>query len=403
MVGGEISISMKKITFICGFSFPIGYSGSNRLLSLARGLKELGNNTNVIILFPTEKKSNIINERRGVYYGIDYMCPYFRNYKLKNKILNKFDIFIAIIYSYINIILTIKKHQIIINTSDEPWIVFLFSKLKYFNKNLKLYFIVDEFPPEMRYRNKKSISLFSKFLFKKSLKAYDGLISMTKALIDFYDEYFYHKNYIQIPITVETDRFRNFKIIENSDYIAYIGNFDNSKDGLDFLIWSFNIFNKKYPDIILKLAGEGAKKDLIYIKNIIEELNLNNKVEILGKMHRDSVPDFLCNSKMLVMSRPLSDRNNAGFPTKLGEYLSTGVPVVVTSIGEIPLFLKDSINVFLAKPNNINDFSSKMIKVFDDYDYALRVASEGKNIAENTFNYKVQSLKLNNFLNQINI
>ena len=49
---------------------------------------------------------------------------------------------------------------------------------------------------------------------------------------------------------------------------------------------------------------------------------------------------------MLVLARPDNIQAKGGFPTKLGEYLATGNPVVVTKVGEIPNYLIDGVNAF---------------------------------------------------------
>ena len=64
------------------------------------------------------------------------------------------------------------------------------------------------------------------------------------------------------------------------------------------------------------------------------------------------MPKYLCNAKLLALARPDSIQAQGGFPTKLGEYLATGRPVVVTKVGEIPDYLEDGVNAFLSDINS---------------------------------------------------
>jgi len=63
-----------KIAFITNESFPSGMATTNRILSLAKGLKNSGkNDVSVYCGRPTEDKSNPINtEREGVIDGISF-------------------------------------------------------------------------------------------------------------------------------------------------------------------------------------------------------------------------------------------------------------------------------------------------------------------------------------------
>jgi glycosyltransferase involved in cell wall biosynthesis len=110
------------------------------------------------------------------------------------------------------------------------------------------------------------------------------------------------------------------------------------------------------------------------------------------------MPKILMGAQMLALSRPNNTQSQYGFPTKLGEYLATGKPVVVTKVGEIPLFLHDGENAFMANPDDVNDFANKLIEVARDYPVALKVAQKGKELAYTEFSSKVQSEMLLDFI-----
>lgn len=69
----------------------------------------------------------------------------------------------------------------------------------------------------------------------------------------------------------------------------------------------------------------------------------------MGDVHRDKVPELLCRSKILALARPDNLQSEGGFPTKLGEYLSTGNLVIITDVGDIPFYLKDGESALIAK------------------------------------------------------
>ena len=244
--------------------------------------------------------------------------------------------------------------------------------------------------------------MFAKFYVNTTYKLFDGLIVMTKPLF----EYFKTKvkkscRLFEMPMTVDTDRF-NIEPRKNElgDYFAYCGNMSNKKDGIINLLDSFVAVEKRFPDIKLVLIG-GTNDDnyLTFLKQHVKDKGLNNVI-FYGAVSRDEMPSLLINAKGLLLARPSSLQSSGGFPTKLGEYLSTGNPVVVTTVGDIPLYLNKS-NAFIVSPDDNDAFSSAMITVLEDYDKALQVGMKGKELAMSVFCAKVQSKRLESYLQSL--
>ena len=120
-----------------------------------------------------------------------------------------------------------------------------------------------------------------------------------------------------------------------------------------------------------------------------------------GRWHREKVPPLLNNASALALARPYNKQSEGGVPTKLGEYLATGKPVIITDTGEISLFLKDGYNAFIAKPGDIDSFSDKISEVFADYPRALVIGKNGRLLTENEFNYLEQARKLAFFIESL--
>ena len=395
-----------KFGILCGFPFPIGFSGTNRVISLSRGLVENGADVTVFIFKATEIKNNVINNSSsGKYMGVNFKYPQKRTIKPRYRILKLLDFYLGLFRTLININKS-NKHlpfDSIIISYDDPFFLLVVSFILKIIKIINISFIVDEYPPIMRSKNRKNVTFFQKKMIVSSLRNIDNIISMTYILLTYYSTFFNKKGNIKtivVPMTVEPQRFINIKNTDiTKKYIAYIGNFDISKDGVDILIHAYNKIYKEFPEIELHLAGVGAKADMEMCQSIVSELQLNEKVKFIGKLHRDDVPEFMCNAKILVMARPWSERSSAGFPTKLGEYLSTGVPTIITDVGEIKDYLIHNENCFIVEPGSIEAFANQMKKVVINYEKSLLVAKQGKKIANTVFNYKFQGERIINFFN----
>jgi len=99
------------------------------------------------------------------------------------------------------------------------------------------------------------------------------------------------------------------------------------------------------------LVGEG--KDEHKLKQKVNQMGLSNYVVFKGSKSRNEIPEILAISSILVLTRVKTARSDGGFPTKLGEYLASGKPVILTNVGEINEYIIDRVNAFLVEPNNI--------------------------------------------------
>jgi glycosyltransferase involved in cell wall biosynthesis len=171
------------------------------------------------------------------------------------------------------------------------------------------------------------------------------------------------------------------------------------KDGVQILIRSFAKLLNQFPNFKLILIGNSSDKFSIKETiGTIEKLDLKDKVIFTGLVAREEMPGLLGNAVLLVVSKPDIEQNSANFPIKIGEYLSTGVPTVVTSVGEIHQFITDGENGFVAEPGSDESFYSKMLEALSDYERAKKIGLNGRVLAKKIFDYKIQSKLVTDFI-----
>ena len=105
----------------------------------------------------------------------------------------------------------------------------------------------------------------------------------------------------------------------------------------------------------------------------------------------------LCRARFFVFSRPPSLQAHFGFSTKLGEYLATGKPVIVSQVGEVSRYLIDGANALLCK-SEPEEIAAKIIEIQENYDEALIIGQEGRNTSMLHFNNKVETKKIIDWL-----
>lgn len=379
---------MKKIAIVNTLAVPSGQASVNRFLGYAHGLVKLGDK--VTCLSSAKPSGDREGDIKGVHYinfGTSGKLSLIKSLEsIKNKIKQeRYDVVIVIS----NSLLLLKPiHRVCKKVGSK----FLMEKSEF---------------PFMLMRNGQAIKSgwqlkYGAYWVKTIGKMLDGMIVMTTPLMEYFkDKVNKNCKLVHIPMTVDTTRFNIPKeTSEYGDYIAYCGNMTGNKDGVYNLIEAFSIIQPKYPDIKLVLIGgcntpeqfENLKAETVSrgIKNIV----------FYGRAHRDEIPMLLKNAKMLCLARPTTTQATYGFPTKLGEYLSTGNPVVVTAVGDIPRYLNDN-NSYIVKADINQAFAQKMMEVLDDYDHAKEVGKKGRELAKTLFNAEEQAKVLYNWLEKL--
>ena len=97
------------------------------------------------------------------------------------------------------------------------------------------------------------------------------------------------------------------------------------------------------------------------------------------------------------MTTPL-EYVSGGFPTKLGEYLLSGVPVVSTSAGEIEKYLTHNENIFLSAIGDLDGIAQNILFIDQNVNQAAAIGESGKNLALKVFNADTYSKKIIEFL-----
>lgn len=204
----------------------------------------------------------------------------------------------------------------------------------------------------------------------------------------------------KVPSTVDISRFSDtFERPFQDKYICYTGSLTRLKDGVDVLIKSFSRISNKFPDVCLVLVGKSdTLDDEIYFRNLAVDQGISDRVRFTGKLQREKVPDYMRGAEVLALARPNSLVAEAGFPSKLTEYLAAGRPVVVTRVGEIPLYLTDNLNAFLSLPDSEEAFAERLEFVLSNPQIALEAGIKARELATRIFNHNFQAKRILEFI-----
>lgn len=391
--------NLSRVSVVCTFAFPEGLAASTRIISYLKGLHQLGVQTDVFVYRPTEvynKKSKY--PPKGEFEGIQYIYPKTRTYS-KYRLLRFLKRYYYYLVTCINIWKENKKQKInfLLISNDFLDILFVFTITAKLLK-IKPIFITDEYPSPIRGQLKDKIPNWKSYLYKKILKHENSLIFMTEKLNKFYNSEL-NKSYHILPTITDTSRF-NIPIKKSTEqkYLCYMGNMELAKDNVDNIIVAFSKISDKYRDINFFLYGAPSQADKQYLEKVIEQNNLKERVFIKNRVNFEEVPQIVKNAYILVSSQPNTKRAEGGFPTKLGEYMATGVPTLLTDVGEITQYVQDGIHVHIVPPENPLLYAEKLEFIINNYEHCKKVAENAQKYLEENFDYLAVAKKLKEFL-----
>ncbi|MFY9540488.1 MAG: glycosyltransferase family 4 protein [Methanosarcina flavescens] len=178
--------------------------------------------------------------------------------------------------------------------------------------------------------------------------------------------------------------FNKFKLIKNFDsrinVIGYIGRLNKEKGILNFV--------ESIPKILCQMnnlkffiAGDGPL--LGEIENYLILHNLKNKVQLLGWIPHDKLPDHLNELKLLV----IPSYTESG-PIIALESMACGTPIVATKVGHILNMIKDEENGFIMDNNSPECISKNILRALTSPNIN-KIILNAQNFVKNEFTYDV--------------
>ena len=370
-----------KIGILCHYSFPTGMAPTIRIISYSKGLIQNGADVEVFSFYWRRDDSN--EPLEGSIDGMKYTIPC-RYHTKKGKF---YHVFIDKRNIYYGVVKRIRQSH-----KERPFDFFLISfdkicNYRYFlpklaRMGIPMGLIADEYPEPIR-RLKKNIPLWDKICFKYYHRYFSKRVLMTKALEHFYNSIISPKPTFILNSVLDEERFVGIqKQSIDRPYLCYMGNMQLKKDNIDNIIKAFSLIADSFPEYDLHLYGTPSGDDKAVVENCIIQNGMQERVFIKGRLDYDRVPLVLANATILVTSQPNTKRAEGGFPTKMGEYMMTHVPMLVTDVGEISQYVQDGKNTFMVPPEDPKAYAEKLR-------YILNHLDEAKQVAERAYQYAI--------------
>ncbi|MBI3753107.1 MAG: glycosyltransferase family 4 protein [Deltaproteobacteria bacterium] len=160
------------------------------------------------------------------------------------------------------------------------------------------------------------------------------------------------------------------------------------KKGHHILIEAVPEVLKVFPKTVFVFAGDGPQEG--NIKNKIKELNLTDKVFLLGL--RQDIPDIL--KSLDIFALPTLQES---LPQSVLQAMAMGKPVIGTKVGGVPEVVEDGTSGILVEPENPHALAEAIIGLLKDKERMKKMGDAGRKIVEEKYSVDAMVERMYNF------
>ena len=153
----------------------------------------------------------------------------------------------------------------------------------------------------------------------------------------------------------------------------------NWHQGLDVAISAFAKVAGQVPEAEFHIYGSGGEKDSL--STLVQELRLHNRVFIKSPLPLDKIVKVMAAADIGVVPKRNDPFGGEAFSTKILEFMSLGVPVIVSRTKIDTYYFNDSVVKFFT-PDDVKDLADSMLNMVKDR--GMR-----KNLADNALKFVV--------------
>lgn len=234
-------------------------------------------------------------------------------------------------------------------------------------------------------------SLYAKKYIKKTFGMCSKILVLSHFWKDFFIKNISKKNVAVLHNGVYTHVFEKcYTMPANLNNFLFLGRLGQRKGAYDLLEAIDILVNRQgKKDLMFYLAGDG---DIEQVKNLVEEKDLRNNVQLLGWVGEKEKLQWLKEVDTMVLPS-----YNEGLPMSILESMAAGKIIISSRVGGIPDLVTDGENGYLITPGDIDSLCRHISFVVTNPDQMIRIAENNKRKIDEQYNLE----KLNTWLFQL--
>ena len=167
----------------------------------------------------------------------------------------------------------------------------------------------------------------------------------------------------------------------------------NPKKGLDVAIRACAKLRDNDVKFLFEIAGDGPQRR--GLEELIERLNLSDKVKLLGAKPNDQLTELFSRASVFLMPCVKTiDGDMDGIPVAMMEAMACELPVVSTSISGIPELVEDGVTGNLAPEKDVDALAQILQKLLGDTDKIEQFGKAGRERVLKDFKISENAAKL---------
>jgi glycosyltransferase involved in cell wall biosynthesis len=170
------------------------------------------------------------------------------------------------------------------------------------------------------------------------------------------------------------------RVTGNVGTVLFLGRLCNRKGALD-LIEAIALLKDRFPDVKLLMGGDG---DLQSARKLAEELDIADRIELLGWVRGDEKKTLLCKAGVYVLPSYFE-----GLPMSVLEAMAAGIPIISTPVGGIAEAVTDGVEGFLVQPGDVSALADRIARLLEDSTLNRQMGNAARRKVEITFSVEL--------------
>lgn len=138
----------------------------------------------------------------------------------------------------------------------------------------------------------------------------------------------------------------------------------NHHQGVDIALRAFAVVAAQMPNAEFHIYGEGSEK--LSLQNLARDLGLDERITFHGFLRTTEIAEIMAASDLAVVPKRASSLfGNEAASTKIMEFMSVGVPVIVSRT-RIDAFYHNDTRVRFFESENVDELAAAMIELFEN-------------------------------------
>lgn len=392
--GSGLGVSPKVLLLTHTFGFPEGYASTIRARLFAKALVEAGAYVRVFCTRHSDRLPSVVNtETSGSYQGIEFTYTTGDTTRASSFVQRRVSDGRGLTSALCGILRLRRAGEldvVYLSSTAQHWSPLTELYVSFLNTmRIPVVLELNELPWSQAARRKP---------IERVLSPLHGAAGVV--VISAYLERWSHSEaqrlrrevpVFRLPILVDSDEVRDSVLPASRErpFVLFASQPGSGRSHLfGFLAEAMRRVWREGRDCDLIVLGPSRQDDRFSWLAEIETEKRHGSVVWLGNVPRQTLLGLYQQARALLL--PMEDTlgDEARFPTKLGEYLASATPVVVSSVGEPYRFLKNEDTAYLAPAGNAEAFGKRVLDVLSDPVAAGVVGRKGRELALKEFDYR---------------